>query len=65
MNGPYPHPGARTYHWPTEAALELLHGTNRCETCGGREWVATPDPLYDDVLIDARCPDCARKARDE
>ena len=54
-----------TNYWPTDEALEVLHGPDLCETCGGRSWVAVPDPLYDDILIDARCPECARKAKDE
>ena len=59
-----PDPGGRTYHWPTEAALELLHGPDRCGACGGRGWVAVPDPLFDDALVDQRCPDCAREDKD-
>lgn len=55
----------RTYHWPTDQALELLHGPDRCPTCHGREWVSVEDPLYPEALIDARCPDCcARKTED-
>lgn len=45
-------------HWPTDKALELLHGPDRCETCGGSEWVAAEDPLYPGTLIDVRCPEC-------
>jgi hypothetical protein len=52
-------------HWPTGKALELLHGPDRCPTCGGREWVAVEDPLYPEALIDVRCPECTRKAKDD
>lgn len=52
-------------HWPTDQALEVLHGPDRCTTCGGLEWVAVEDPLYSGALIDARCPDCVRKAKGE
>jgi hypothetical protein len=48
----------RNLHWPTEKALRLLHGPDRCETCQGRGWVAVEDPLYPGALIDARCPEC-------
>lgn len=50
-------------HWPTDAALELLHGPDRCQTCRGSGWVAVEDPLYPDTLIDVRCPECARTAK--
>lgn len=36
-----------------------------CPLCGGTGWVAVPDPLFDDALVDERCPDCARKAKDQ
>lgn len=49
-------------HWPTDQALELLHGPGRCQACGGSGWVAVTDPLYPGVLIDARCPECCRTA---
>lgn len=52
-------------YWPTDAALEVLHGPDRCPTCGGRGWVATEDPLYPEALIDARCPECGKKAKGE
>jgi len=52
----------KNLHWPTDAALEVLHGPDRCQTCGGREWVAIPDPLYPGELIDARCPECTARA---
>lgn len=55
------------FHWPTEAALEVLHGAGRCTVCGGRGWVAVNDPLYPGALIDARCPQCCatRQALEE
>lgn len=53
----------RPGHWPTDATLELLHGPGRCPTCRGRQWVATPDPLYPNELIDVRCPTCIDRAR--
>jgi len=60
-----PDPGGRlAYYWPTDEALEVLHGPDRCPTCGGREWVAVPDPLVDGALVDVRCPECAQKAKD-
>lgn len=45
-------------HWPTDLALEVLHGPDRCRLCGGREWVAVDDPLYPGTLVDVRCPAC-------
>lgn len=54
-----------TNYWLTDDALEVLHGPGRCDSCGGRGWVATEDPLYPEALIDARCPDCAKKAKDD
>lgn len=50
-------------HWPTDAALELLHGPDRCPACNGREWVAVEDPLYPGSLIDARCPKCVERTQ--
>lgn len=47
----------------TDQALEELHGPGRCRRCGGRGWVSVPDPLFDDALIDVRCPACTRKAK--
>jgi hypothetical protein len=52
-----------TWHWPTEAALELLHGPSRCQRCDGRQWVAVEDPLWPGEYFDMRCPDCADRAR--
>ena len=49
--------------WPTDQALAILHGPERCKVCGGIGWIANPDPLYPDELIDVRCPNCIDQAR--
>lgn len=51
----------KTHHWPTDQALEFLHGTDRCATCRGTGWVAVADPLYPEASIDVRCPTCVER----